>query len=355
MKKWNRALAILLAAGLAAGLCGCGNNAASPANPPAGYPTPVSQPVSETPVTPEPTPTAEPTPEPTPTPEPEPHGLVIVDQLASTENVTVYCVNPDTGKETVIADFSIPRSTENEVYAGGGSYSCPKYGFSDDYSKIICNKHFIETKEIHAGWVDSDGNFFNVTEALGLQSKSDFDDPVRYSAMGFYNGYFGYRLEVKGGIYTYGYVPLDNISPGAIQEGNLFTLTKPYTADDSLIAEKYGGRYKPWHVSDWIDDTRCIVSDVYDVYSGSGDMDSLIIDTAAQSEIKYIPGDSRDNWAGVANPDGTKIAFMSSVRNLNVSYHETDIYIVPIDGGDPVKVENIQLDLAKTCTLIDWI
>lgn len=41
----------------------------------------------------------------------------------------------------------------------------------------------------------------------------------------------------------------------------------------------------------------------------------------------------------------------------------TDIYIVPVDGGNPVKVEGHPYDLRGknyltgkgTCTLIDWI
>lgn len=41
---------------------------------------------------------------------------------------------------------------------------------------------------------------------------------------------------------------------------------------------------------------------------------------------------------------------------------QTDIYIVPVEGGDPVKVEGLSYDLKGkhatgqgSCTLIDWI
>lgn len=56
----------------------------------------------------------------------------------------------------------------------------------------MLDKVFSSNSEVHAGWIDADGNFFDVIEALGLQSKSDFDEPVKYYAAGFADGHFCY-------------------------------------------------------------------------------------------------------------------------------------------------------------------
>lgn len=98
---------------------------------------------------------------------------------------------------------------------------------------------------------------------------------------------------------------------------------------------------------------------------GYKDIDSFIVDTAAQNVTEYIPGNSRNNWNGILSPDGTKIAFMSAPRGIYspAYFPETDIYIIPIEGGDPVKVTGHSFSLGreayaehtKTCVLIDWI
>lgn len=85
-------------------------------------------------------------------------------------------------------------------------------------------------------------------------------------------------------------------------------------------------------MTSWVDATHAIVN-----LQEEGNYSSFIVDTAAQTEIAYIPGHSRDNWNGVLSPNGTQIAFMSEPKSgIDI---QTDIYIVPAGGGNPAKVE----------------
>lgn len=352
MKKWNGALTILLAAGLAASLCGCGGSADSSAPPS----VPASQAVADVP-------TPEPTPEPTPTPEPELHGLLIVEHnaiVAETNQCIVRCLNPETGEAEEIFRFG-PFGGQNDGYympgvsAWNGSFI--RAIFSEDFSKIICAKQFSNGGGRHAGWIDTEGNFFDVTEALGLQAKSDFEEPASYSPIGFCNGLFGFveaKRESPNSLYVYTdyYVPLDNISPEAIQKGDVRAVGHPFDENEGLLKNAFGGRkYTPADVTSWIDGTHCIVTYREAIF---GRLDSFIVDVTAQTESVYIPGNSRDNWSGIISPDGTKIAFLSVLRPT--ASGAKGIYIVPVNGGDPVKVNcSFDQDIDIGWALIDWI
>lgn len=70
--------------------------------------------------------------------------------------------------------------------------------------------------------------------------------------------------------------------------------------------------------------------------------------------MEYIPESLGETRNGVASPDGSKIAFMS----------DSGVYIIPVNGGDPVRVEVPEILSAmrpssypkdyEGWTLIDW-
>ena len=365
MKNWKRGAALSAALVLALGLCACGSSTPSGVQeppPPVEYEEPEDTgPEYEEPEYEEPD-YEEPEPEPEPV---KPEGLVIVKEsyLSEQKEYALYCFNPDTKEETMIADFLVPYKTESgdwfSISTPGATVS--RQSFSGDFTKLSDQKTFAANGERHAGWHNLDGTFTDVTETLGQQSKSDFEDPVYYRDLGFAGENFGYAYSTDGSILkeVYFYVPADNLSPGAVQEGDAQKIGHPYNEKGALLINKYGsGKYDPQYVTSWIDDTHAIVNGTGQVTS---DCNSFIVDTAAQTETAYIPGDSRINWNGVISPDGSKIAFMSESKK-GTDIH-TDIYIIPVDGGIPVKVEGLPYDLKGnayqtkdgTCTLIGWI
>ena len=325
MKNWKRGAALLAALGLSLSLLGCGSSGESREEqlpPPA---------------------------EPEPEPEKPLGGLVIVRETYSTQKneLEVLCFNPDTKEETLISDFVIPYDNVSGVYMAKTQINRNK--FSSDYTKMAIDILMISNGKEHAGWMDLDGNFTDVTDILGLHPNSDFAEQISYNYTGFSENLFGYYYSEKNSKKEF-YIPVNNLSPGAIQEGNVLEAVHPSN-----------GNYVPSHVTDWIDDTHAIVNS----WSNAGPYlsASYIIDTATQTETTYIPGDSRYNWNGVVSPDSTKIAFMSTPKK-GPTAGLTDIYIVPVNGGDPIRVEGLPYVMTGrggyqsaggNCTLIDWI
>lgn len=264
---------------------------------------------------------------------------------------SIMSVSPDTGIMQPIAAFSV-KEPFNTVHEDSW-YIVPKVGmsnlvggdrciFSDDYSKMALTKCFGDKNETHAGWIDQDGNFLDVTEALGEQS-GDFGEPVNYAAVGFDNeGNFVYKDNfsnnpnewVDANFY---YTPVTSLAPG--EDGNLIE-NWIWIRDDR----------KTYHVTDVIDDSRYVVD---------FQNNSAIYDTNTGLSYSYIPGESRINWSGVVSPDSGSIAFLSVPNNTNDTYRDTAIYITSVSGGmNPTKVD---CDLLSGCdgtmlmwSLLDW-
>lgn len=98
---------------------------------------------------------------------------------------------------------------------------------------------------------------------------------------------------------------------------------------------------------------------------GSIVRNSVIYDVDSKIVTEYIPDSykSRNNWSGVASPDGEKIAFLSKAANDS----NVKLCITSRNGGEPVEVEinspdELKLRMEKNttthteiyCTLLDW-
>lgn len=239
----------------------------------------------------------------------------------------VYALNPENGAEALIASFKIPENSYNHFQTDSTLFlpvaSEPRREwFSKDFSKMAATKVFNKTNEYHAGWIDADGCFFDVTEALGLQSKNTSS----CHAVGFSGDLFGY-YQGSPSDNDYYYLPVNNISSDALQKGDVRCVGRPYDKDGSLLSGQDEKLYSH-QVTSWIDETRCIVNDHKD--------SSVIVDTKSQSSFNYLSG--KTGWNGVVNPTRDKIAFMSRPNDSKKKSGELiDIYITPISGGKPEK------------------
>lgn len=251
----------------------------------------------------------------------------------------VYCIDSDTGAETEIATFYVPDSGYTQMHVKDRPdwwFSPPepqrKY-FSDDYSKMACkifsrkgceynngDAYGVMTDN-HVGWIDTKSNFFDVTAALTL-GDSSLHDLIR-DQNGFSGEFFGCTERTDTVIVeTKYYVPVNDVSSDNLQEGDVQKIGHP----NGIRGE----------VTSWIDDTHAIVNSSKSVVINNMSYSypcSKIADTETSSE--YIPEGFGDTWNGVASPDGSQIAFMST----------SGVYIIPTNGGEPIKVE-IPHDLA---------
>ncbi len=361
----KKAIALLLAAVMLLGLAGCGNSGESGSLAPESSAPQESAAAEETPI-------PEPTEEPAPTPEPvqdqvfaPAHGLIVAEAEVDpdtyiADSYTVYCIDPNSGEVNTVARFQVPECPEPGFYysisldgAWDANLDIQRHIFSDDYGKLCAAKVAHGTGEMFAGWIDTAGNFFDVTEALGMEHQDNSETPLLFVPHGFVGPYYGFTQQFIDTLnYNYNYVPVDNPVPSEIQEGKITLVGKPYGENGGLLGDEYMPKYIPTDVNSWIDGQRCIV----DAHPGAGAPDtSVIVDASAGTEAEYIPGGDTENSNGVISPDGTEIAYTSRPLAYGSA---TGIYIIPVDGGDPVKVDikdaPFELGIAGPCVLIDW-
>lgn len=248
--------------------------------------------------TPEPTEEPTPTPEPTSTPEPEgAHGLIIMASNGIS-SIIIYSVDPDTGETKEISSFQNLGKVWTNRETGEESeitlYEMPSdipYSalISEDCTKFVAIKCIRASGECHAGWVDSDGIFFDVTDALGQGGTSDFSTDSYYPC-GF----------IDGNRFMYGHG----------NERFSVPVSKEITSND---IQKEPDRLKldtDEQITQWVSDTEYLIN--IDTLNGKPRYQNLLYDTEAEKYYTYLPDAERPYWNGVVSPDGTRRAFMSS-------------------------------------------
>ena len=329
----NRIIALALCAGmlLLGGCASDGGTAGSPSEPSAGSTS--SSVETEAPPEESGEPISEPE-DPAETEEPEEVlGIIaMTSEISGDCTFRVVCINPNTGEQESLLNVTYTSNVGKDTYYLPPTmtvYSASASEWvSSDFSKIAATKYMSGTGEYHAGWFDASGEFYDVTEALGLQAQSDFDDPACYFAGGFTEGYFVYyanNTSYDGR--NYFYVPLTNITLDAVQEGDAINAELP-----ALPADSDSG----YNLSDWINETQCLADQYVERYNRK--TSSVIFDTATGEVTEFIPGTSRYNWNGVLSPDGSTVAFLSSPKQ---GTDAPALYITPLSGGDPTKVETV--------------
>lgn len=244
------------------------------------------------------------------------------------KEITISSLNISSGLQQEISKFEINVDTQEFFYAFPGKngyfsdyhpndegyYATHSEYFSNDYKKMAVTARSQENGETHAGWIDTDGNFFDVTDSLGLHAGGDFSIKPDCSAGGFYENYFVYNISEENGPHTF-CVPINNIVPEAIEDRDPFPFFTSFTS----------GWEGKCNATDWVNDSIFIINK---------GRNSVLYDMESEEITEYIPESSRTNWNGVLSPDGTQIAFMSEPSGTS----NTDIYTVPLSGGEPSKV-----------------
>ena len=159
--------------------------------------------------------------------------------------VQIISIDPTTGKQNIIANFLPNYSVGIDDYSikppMNKIYGNDRNWISEDFTKMAATKTFVNTNESHAGWIDTDGNFYDVTERICALKESDFTDSdiAHQESVGFIDGKFVFCESGSKPYYT---VPLDNLSEDAIKEVD----------EDYSLYCKDGKEAYP---TDWVDET----------------------------------------------------------------------------------------------------
>lgn len=248
------------------------------------------------------------------------------DRILITDELAIYSFDPDTGAANQLTTFTIRPFTNGRTFNWFPNTENVCHWFDPSYTKLSANCLIDDTGDQHAGWIDNNGNFFDVTEAVGMARQGDFGGRVDQEAFGITDdGMFVF--DDWGGVYprktskrtTY-YVPINDVRPETVKEGQPFAVTglmrkvvEPFGDDKYLTGDGHG---------------TCVIVDAPENRNGA----------------KFIPDSDRKNWSPLASPDGTHIAFMSQPSK---GAEPADIFITTPDGGDPVRVPSHEFTLGR--------
>lgn len=274
-------------------------------------------------------------------------GIIVLqaDWRTGVPIFTVSAINPDTGDYHNVSSFTFeiaaPINADDYTIAPFAYLTTSwtdclnaNYAslFNSDYTCMTATKTFLGNEEKHAGWIDQSGNFFDVTEALGEGRQSDFEEVKKIIAVGFTDdNNFVYLDGTNPDEYTYRFVPLDNIVPGA-----------SYPVDDAdkrlMWDRQTWGWLKTARPTNWVSEDQFLT-----VSHSNGEMVCALANVSDQSITEIVPTGSLASWSPVLGPDGLSVAFMAAPAK---GTDNPTIYLTDISGnGTPTKLETSYLPI----------
>lgn len=182
-----------------------------------------------------------------------------------------------------------------------------------------------DNNERHAGWVDYNGEFFDVTTSINAVQESSFSNPnpIIQSFLGFQGDQFAFYEESSQNDRRHYYVPTNDVSNGTVREVDI---------NDWYFNEAFVSAARDeFYPTTWVDENTCIA----DIYDNVGCPQSVCVDIETGEMTHYLPDSERYNWSGVLSPDGITVAFLSVPQRAD---GVVELYTVPLSGGEPAKV-----------------
>lgn len=261
-------------------------------------------------------------------------GIVamVLNATTYTSAVQVIAINPSTSNQTIISEFDLDFDKDNPYNWLGSTYCVMRERFSDDYTKLAVNRYLVEANEEHAGWFDTDGNFFDVTAAISTNTEPDFfeTNSARQRAIGFKNSQFVFLDLIANEVYC---VPVDDVSASTVCKAgeddvfaslvqrpipeNMHTLRLSYRID----ANTYIGDFNNYNYSV-----------IYNISSGETN--------------PYIPEADRYNWSGVMSPDSNMVAFLSAAKGAGT----VNLYTMSMSDKNPTAI----VPEPNESVVVDW-
>lgn len=280
--------------------------------------------------------------------------IIIFFENLSKYKEYIISIDVDTGSYETIASFPMKLYDGFELIFPVRTYfNNLSHYFSQDYQKMARTKIDNNTNDARAGWIDTNGNFFDVTEAVGAVPDDEFAAKKYFYTLGFSKeGYFVYvelpewlhfsamddKIMASGKYY---YVDPNTLD--TIYEGN------PIEADDL-----HGRDIWKNDITDWIDD-ECYLADI---------KSSAILHVGdSDYREEFVSSEARRNWSAVYGPDD-QIAFLSADNSSDINTIDLALYItgrhdqnhkriVDYSGLSEYGMEEV-MKLGYHTTILDW-
>lgn len=274
-------------------------------------------------------------------------------------------IDPETGAVTHLRTFSSEdtHSCSAALNGVGGTRRRTLMNFSADLSKMTANLTLEDGSE-HVGWIDEKGNFTDVSQMV-TPDAGDFGALTKHSNPCFGPDNYFYFKDLTNAVTKWGgvpqsaqikRVPLDNLTISAVEtlveDDPWPTYAICFLPDGSVDPDKgYWDYYDEamtypaicGNLTDWLSENEGIgeeminqapVIDMIYKYTLSGIKDIFEWYSERTPLVPSVAG--RTNWNPILSPDKSQVAFFSRLTTgTDISPY---LFIVPVDGGDPVKV-----------------
>lgn len=289
----------------------------------------------------------------------EPEGIIVLRYIngsnrtwnstgtyaMTTFTVKLDCIDPDTGKVSNLRTFSSEDTGSCSVglNALGTNVTQSLMHFNSDLTQMTATLT-LEDGSVHVGWIDESGRFTDVSARITADA-GDFGALTKHSNPCFGPGGYFYFRDVTNANVQDKRVPLNSLTASAVETLNdrartSYLVPRPdgttdehsyYYYDENMEYPTHNGIFY-----DWISPFECVgVNDYGQLYrytlSGKTSPSYYTEKTLLVPDIK-----GRRNRDPVVSPDGTEVAFLSALTTGTDS--SPYLYIVPSEGGDPVKV-----------------
>lgn len=229
--------------------------------------------------------------------------------------VQIVSIDPDTGTQHVISEFYLKRDNKM-LYQWADSRCMARNWFTDDFTNMAVDMYLSETGECHAGWIDTGGNFTDVTEMSGLAGEKDFFNtaPVQHRAIGFVDGRFAFYDTEAEKVYC---IPISSAtSAGEVDADDVLTRLLQHVKSADLTCQVDNETY------------------LTDYSATQGSPQSFIMNPETGEMTEYIPEADRCNWSGVLSPDGDMVAFLSEPETGGV----VELYKMSMNAKTPTAI-----------------
>lgn len=284
-------------------------------------------------------------------------GIVIMhsdtDSRYQCYNVQLTAIDPSTGDTTGIRTFATNGIEGMHIQISTAPPRQMKaQGFDSSLERVAARRKMPDGAS-HVGWIDLDGNFFDVSEKISEQS-SDFGGLVKHTNPIFGpNDYFYFSIDIGGpgrNEMSICRVSLSTITPENVEvvddsaDGNDF-LVHPDGSVKSISSTIYSDETMSYaangnHLMDWVSENQFVgsIKKDYRLYlheaAESAD-DSLFNNSISQTPITPDILD-RVNFSAVVSPDKLEVAFLSYLSTG--TDQSPSLFVVPVTGGEPAKI-----------------
>lgn len=272
-----------------------------------------------------------------------------INGMTFSGDLQVWCLDPETGETKLVRSFPIEH-LENAIGGYEPWWIYTKHGFDENLERFAIDISQSDNIHHHVGWVDQEGNYTDVTELVTVD-QGDFSGHIdQFDGCFGPGGYFYYY---DGSWDNIRRVQVDDLRPEAVEEidahlslrvdGSIHVRSNSYY--DTSWKSMTDSRYMVDNTA-WIDSQSYVGIQEYSYHQWT-----LKRISAADGSVTEIIPEIKDRWSynPVVSPDGTQIAFLSSLQRSEDTH--SYIFVVPAEGGSPRKLET---DVWFPCEGINW-